>query len=106
LRAARAVALSPQAGATFKRGARCKFALLTAAGVQFFLLLAASLVKGLFLFLKLAERRNRDCLAVLMARIIVDALTLRLCDAYLMGEWDLERLVHAAVFQNRPRSVN
>ena len=34
------------------------------------------------------------------------ALTLRLCDVYLMGERDPDRLVHAAVFQNRPRSVN
>ena len=34
------------------------------------------------------------------------ALTLRLCDAYLMGERDLERLVHAAVFKSRPRGVN
>ena len=33
------------------------------------------------------------------------AITLRLCDAYLTGERDLDRLVNAAVFQNRPRCL-
>jgi hypothetical protein len=33
------------------------------------------------------------------------ALTLRLCDAYLTGERDLDRLVDAAVSQHRPRRL-
>ena len=34
------------------------------------------------------------------------ALTLRLCDAYLTGERDMDRLVHAAVFKGHSRRLN
>ena len=110
-------------------------------------LLAAGLVKGLFLFPSLVagrplrnrgliggvdgEDRHRRRLPVYVSvltaqdlkilddafhaaldeaiesnvKLSLTALTLRLCDAYLTGERDLQRLVHAAVFQNRPRSI-